>query len=74
MSVIRDYVDKEYRKHLSLVYKVIIGGNCLIMKDAKDENDENPFRYIILYSELKEIKGNEIDFFFYFKDKKVIIT
>ena len=40
MSVIRDYVDKEYRKHLSTVFKVIIGGNCLIMKDAKDEKDE----------------------------------
>ena len=53
MSVIRDYVDKEYKRHLSTVFKVIIGGNCLIMKDAKDEKDEYPFRYIILYSELK---------------------
>ena len=70
MSVIRDYVDKEYRRHLSTVYKVIIGGNCLIMKDPKDEKDEYPFRYIILYSELKENKGNEIDFFFHFKYKK----
>ena len=70
MSVIRDYVDNEYKRHLSTVFKVIIGGNCLIMKDAKDEKDEYPFRYIILYSELKENKGNEIDFFLYFKDKK----
>ena len=70
MSVIRDYVDKEYKRHLSTIFKVIIGGNCLIMKDAKDEKDEYPFRYIILYSELKENKGNEIDFFLYFKDKK----
>ena len=36
------------------------------MKDEKDKNDENPYRYIILYSELKENKGNEIDFFFCF--------
>ena len=70
MSVIRDYVDKEYKRHLSTVFKVIIGGNCLIMKDAKDEKDDNPFRYIILYLELKENKGNEIDFFLCFKDKK----
>jgi len=70
MSVIRDYIDKEYKKYLSQVFKVIIGGNCLIMKDVKDENDEKPYRYIILYSELKENKGNEIDFIFYFKDKK----
>ena len=40
------------------------------MKDAKDKYDDRPFRYIILYSELKENKGNDIDFFFYFKDKK----
>ena len=68
MSVIRDYVDNEYKRHLSTVYKVIIGGNCLIMKDAKDERDEYPYRYIILYSELKENKGNEIDFFLYFRN------
>ena len=70
MSVIRDYVDKEYKRHLSTVFKVIIGGNCLIMKDSHDKNDEIPYRYIILYLELKENKGNEIDFFLYFKDKK----
>ena len=44
------------------------------MKDEKDKNDENPYRYIILYSELKENKGNEIDFFFCFKDKKERIS
>ena len=70
MTVIRDYVDKKYKRHLSTVFKVIIGGECLIMKDAKDKYDDKPFRYIILYSELKENKGNDIDFFFYFKDKK----
>ena len=40
------------------------------MKDPKEKDDDEPFRYIILYSELKENKGNAIDFFFYFKDKK----
>ena len=40
------------------------------MKDPKEINVLEPFRYIILYSELKENKGNDIDFFFYFKDKK----
>ena len=68
MSVIRDYVDKEYKRHLSTVFKVIIGGNCLIMKDSHDKNDEIPYRYIILYLELKENKGNEIDFFLYFRN------
>ena len=70
MGVIRDYVDTKYKRHLSTVFKVIIGGECLIMKDAKDKYDDKPFRYIILYSELKKNKGNDIDFFFYFKDKK----
>ena len=40
------------------------------MKNPNDEEDINPHRYIILYSEIKENKGNEIDFFFYIKDKK----
>ena len=70
MSIILDYVDNKYRKYLSSIYNVIVGGDCLIMKDEKDKNDENPYRYIILYSELKENKGNEIDFFFCLKIKK----
>ena len=40
------------------------------MKNPNDEEDIKPYRYIILYSEIKENKGNEIDFFFYIKDKK----
>ena len=39
------------------------------MKDPRDEKDENPFRYIILYNEIKENKGNEIDFFLFIKDR-----
>ena len=74
MSIILDYVDNKYRKYLSSIYNVIVGGDCLIMKDEKDKNDDLPFRFIILYSELKENKGNEIDFFFYFKDKKERIS
>ena len=70
MDVIRDYVDLKYKSYLQTNFDTIIGGGCLIMKDPKDEKDENPFRYIILYSELKENKGNEIDFFLYIKDKK----
>ena len=74
MNIIRDYVDIKYRKYLTTVFNVMIGGDCLIMKDAKDKNDDLPFRFIILYSELKENKGNEIDYFFYFKDKKERIS
>ena len=40
------------------------------MKEAGDNKNENPFRYLTLYSELEEKKGNEIDFFIYIKDKK----
>ena len=50
MSIILDYVDNKYRKYLSSIYNVIVGGDCLIMKDAKDKNDDLPFRFIILYS------------------------
>ena len=70
MDVIRDYVAEKYKKLIRSNYDTIIGGGCLIMKDPRDKKDENPFRYIILYYELKENKGNEVDFFLYIKDKK----
>ena len=69
LEVIHDNVTSQYQKYLTTVFNTIIGGDCLIMKDRKDKNDNNPFRYIILYYEIKENKGNEIDFFLYFKDK-----
>ena len=65
MDVICDYVPLKYQKHLKTNFDTIIGGECLIMKNPNDENDENPFRYIILYNEIKENIGNEIDFFLY---------
>ena len=70
LDVIQDYIPDKYKIHLKSIFNTIIGGDCLIMKDQRDINDKNPFRYIILYSEIKENKGNEIDFFFFIKDKK----
>ena len=70
MDVIRDYIPEKYKTHLKTNFDTIIGGGCLIMKNPGDKKDENPFRYIILYNELKENKGNEIDLFLYIKDKK----
>ena len=64
MDVIRDYVSDKYKWHLRTNFDTIIGGGCLIMKNPNDTEDKNPFRYIILYKEIKENKGNEIDFFY----------
>ena len=58
MDIIRDYVPEKYKKHLKANYDTIIGGGCLIMKDPKDKKDEYPYRYIILYNEIKENTGN----------------
>ena len=69
MDIIRDYVPEKYKKDLKTNFDTIIGGGCLIMKNPNDEKDEKPFRYIILYNELKENIGNEINFFLYIKDK-----
>ena len=69
MDIIRDYVPKNYKKHLKTNFDTIIGGGCLIMKDPDDKRDEEPLRYIILYNEIKENSGNEIDFILYIKDK-----
>ena len=70
METIRDYVPEKYKSFLKTTFDTIIGGECLIMKNAKDENDIKPYRYIILYNEIKENIGNEIDFFLYIKDKE----
>ena len=69
MDVIRDNVDQKYKGGLQTKFDTIIGGGCLIMKNPRDIKDEIPFRYIILYNEIKENKGNEIDFFLYIKDR-----
>ena len=41
------------------------------MKNPNDKNNENPFRYIILYFDLNENNGNEINFFYYIEDKNI---
>ena len=69
LDVISIYIDQKYVSSLEVIFNTIIGGNCLIMKDAKDLKDEKPYRYIILYHEIKENQGNEIDFFLSIKDK-----
>ena len=69
MDVIRDNVSTKYKKLIRTNFDTIIGGGCLIMKNPGDTRDEKPYRYIILYNEIKENKGNEIDFFLYIKDK-----
>jgi predicted phosphatase len=69
LEVIAAYIDEKYSKHLTTIYKTIIGGGCLIMKDVNDLKDEKPYRYIILYNEIQDNMGNEIDFFINIKDK-----
>ena len=71
MDLIRDNVPQAYKTHLRTNFDTIIGGGCLLMKNPKDPKDEKPYRYIILYNELKENKGNEIDFFLYIKDRNI---
>ena len=67
-DIIRDYdTEMKYQNKFSVFFKTIIGGGCLIMKDAKDNINNEPFRYITLYNEIQEDKGNEIDFFLYIK-------
>ena len=70
LDVIQDFIDKNYRHNIRDVYNTIIGGCCLILGNANDIQDENPFRYIVLYQDINDNQGNEIDFFLYIKDKK----
>ena len=66
LDVINDYIDKEYSKHLRTIFNTVVGGDCLLMKNPNDNNDSKP---LVLYSEINENKGNEIDFFFFIEDK-----
>ena len=70
LDVIQDFIDKNYRRNIQTVYNTIIGGCCLILGNANEIKDENPFRYIVLYQDINDNQGNEIDFFLYIKDKK----
>ena len=70
LDVISNYIPTKYKAPLSTIYNIIIGGECLIMRDAHDINDTEPFRYIILYFGIKDDLGNEIDFFLNIKDQK----
>ena len=70
LDVISSYIPTCYQNKLSTIYNIIIGGECLIIKEAKDYEDKNPYRYIILYNEIKDDMGNEIDFFLSINDKK----
>ena len=70
MDVLRDNTtDKKIKSRLVSKYDIIIGGGCLMFKNPNDTQSKNPFRYIILYRNIKEDEGNEIDFFLYIKDK-----
>ena len=71
MSIIQNYVNEPKIKcNLISKFDTIIGGGCLIMKNPNDTNSQKPFRYIILYNEIKDKEGNEVDFFLYIEDKK----
>ena len=66
MDIIRDYAKEiEIKKKLVSKYDIIIGGGCLIMKNPGYYESKNQFRYIILYRDIKEEEGNDIDFFLY---------
>jgi len=51
---------KEIGKVKSYLFKVAIGGECIIMRDFKEENIKN--MYIIIYEENKGNINNNIDF------------
>ena len=61
MNLISDYFyQSEKNKVKSYLFKVAIGGECIIMRDKHEENTEN--MYIIIYEENKGNINNNIDF------------
>ena len=47
------------------LYEIIIGGECILMKD---QSGESIYHYIILYKENEEESGNNIDYILIIKD------
>ena len=70
LDVVSNYIPQQYTNKIGTIFNTIIGGECIIMKNPNDKKDEYPFRFLILYSEIKEYESNEIDFFIYITDKK----
>ena len=70
LDYINNYIPVNYRKDIRTILKAIVGGDCILLKDAKDSTDQKQYRYIILYQEIKENVGNEFDFFLYINNKK----
>ena len=71
IKVIREVVEEKYISFLNITFDIIIGGGCLIMKNANEKkktNNSDFYRYIILYNEIHENKGNEINFILYIND------
>ena len=70
LDYINNYIPVNYRKDIRTILKAIVGGDCILLKDAKDSTDQKQYRYIILYQDIKENLWNEFDFFLYINDKK----
>ena len=69
MNLISDYFySNEKNKVKSYLFKVAIGGECIIMRDFHEDNIKN--MYIIIYEENKGNLNNNIDFILKIYDYK----
>ena len=73
MKIINQYAGKT-KKEIFKKYETIIGGGCIIIKSSGGHInilDKKPYRFIILYNEIKDNTGNKVNFLLYIKDKKI---
>ena len=73
------FISKDFMKTINIKeiktdYEMIIGGDCLIIKGNGGQFhinlfDHLPLRFIVLYNEIKDNIGNEVNFLLYIKDK-----
>ena len=73
------FISKDFMKIINIKeiktdYEMIIGGDCLIIKGNGGQFhinlfDHLPLRFIVLYNEIKDNIGNEVNFLLYIKDK-----
>ena len=71
LEVILGYVNEDIKKRLQTNFEFIIGGGCLLKKNINTSSSQflSSFRYITLYNELVEERGNYTDFFLFINDK-----
>ena len=69
MKLIAKNFNSESEKVENYLFSIIIGGECIIMRNRGDTNGDKPYSYIIIHEENKKEPINNIDFILKIDDR-----